>query len=72
LVVHIVRLLFIQQPGNTHGIYRSGQDHADTPSSARTLLVSPRLLKLTRVDSRRIQSARWLDASSKRPQNWSR
>jgi hypothetical protein len=25
LVVHIVRLLFIQQPGNTHGIYRSGQ-----------------------------------------------
>jgi hypothetical protein len=24
LVVHIVRLLFIQQPGNTHGIYLYG------------------------------------------------
>jgi hypothetical protein len=30
LVVHIVRLLFIQQPGNTHGIYRSGlREHVE-------------------------------------------
>jgi hypothetical protein len=29
--------------------------------------MSPRLLKLTRMGSRRIQLARWLDASSRRP-----
>jgi hypothetical protein len=43
-----VRLLFIQQPGNTHGIYRNVQI---TPTDLLTL--SPRLLKLTRMDSRR-------------------
>ena len=47
LIVHFVRLLAIQQPGNTHGIYRNGQI---TPTDL--VVLSPRLLKLTRMGRR--------------------
>src|ERR1700730_16259044 len=42
------RLLAIQQPGNTHGIYLSGQDHADRSLRPFALFCS-RLLKLARM-----------------------